>query len=318
MRESEKMKTLYTNARVISPGVDMPGASVLTEDGKVIQVLSPSMALPRFDGAVDCDGQLLVPGFFDIQATAAPSQSVAEMARAAKANGVLHLLVAVHGADYDEIAAACKEVAAAIAEGEPKAARILGVHLDGPYGGTDYLEVKALSQLCAIRKVTFAVENSGAMAFAQKLRMDGIVPCCGGCGADVGELKEALQNGVRDMSGFETMGLAGVLAGLGEDGFSLAFAGDQSSKVPELIRFMFKVKSLDRLMMTVSDASVPFAEGLKQTMAVTGLSLSELIRTTALNQAESLGIRDIGRIEPGYKAEFALLDSDLNVLKTFA
>jgi N-acetylglucosamine-6-phosphate deacetylase len=36
-----------------------------------------------------------------------------------------------------------------------------------------------------------------------------------------------------------------------------------------------------------------------------------------LKQAVSLGIHDIGRIEPGYKAEFVLLNDELNVVKTF-
>jgi N-acetylglucosamine-6-phosphate deacetylase len=80
---------------------------------------------------------------------------------------------------------------------------------------------------------------------------------------------------------------------------------------------MFKTKGLDRLMMTVGAADVSFSEALKNVATVTGLPLKDLIRTTSLNQAVSLGIHDIGRIEPGYKAEFVLLDDELNVIKPF-
>ena len=311
------MKRLYTNARIISPGVDLPNASVLEEEGIVVQIYPPSMALPSFDEAIDCDGHLLAPGFFDVHARAAKPKDVAKMAKQARKTGVTNLLVAVEDGDYDVIAQYCRETAAVMEKGCGCGACVFGMHLSGPYGNTDFLEVKSLHQLCPIRKITFDVELAGAMDFSQKLRKEGIVPCCGGRCSDDEILAEALQNGVRDIGGFEEAGLAGVLAGLGEDGFSLEFAGDKAAEHAALMRFMFKVKGLDRLMMTVSAADVSFNEGLKALATVTRLPLKDLIRTTSLNQAVSLGIHDIGRIEPGYKAEFILLDDELNVVKTF-
>ena len=35
------MKTLITNAHIISPGIDLPGGSVLVEGSKIIAVLQP-------------------------------------------------------------------------------------------------------------------------------------------------------------------------------------------------------------------------------------------------------------------------------------
>ena len=311
------MKTLYTNAHILSPGVDLPNASVLEEEGVVVQVYPPSMALPSFDEAIDCDGHLLLPGFFDIHARPARGKDMAKSLKQMKKAGVMNILAAAEDGDYDVIAQQCKETAAAMDKSCDGAAHVFGVHLAGPYKNTDFLEVKALQKICVIRKVTFDVELPGAMDFAQKLRKEGIVPCCGGTCSDYDVLAEALQNGVRDIGGFEAAGLPAVLAGLGEDGFSLEFAADKAAENAPLIRFMFKTKGLDRLMMTVSAADVPFNEGLKALAAVTGLPLKDLIRTTSLNQAVSLGIHDIGRIEPGYKAEFVLLDDELNVVKTF-
>ena len=311
------MKTLYTNARILSPGVDLPNASVLVEEGVVVQVYPPSMALPPFDEAIDCDGHCLAPGFFDIHACLPKGKDLPKSLIQMKKAGVMNCLVAAEDPDYDAIAQLCKETAAAMEKAKCYAARVFGVHLAGPYKNTDFLEVKALQQICVIRKVTFDVELPGAMDFAQKLRKEGIVPCCGGCCTDYDVLDEALQNGVRDIGGFESAGLPAVLAGLGEDGFSLEFAADKAEENAPLIRFMFKTKGLDRLMMTVGAADVSFGEALKGLAAVTGLPLKDLIRTTSLNQAVSLGIHDIGRIEPGYKAEFILLDDELNVVKTF-
>ena len=311
------MKRLYTNARVISPGVDLPNTSVLEEDGVIVQVYPPSMALPKFDEAIDCNGHLLLPGFFDIHAHLAKPQDVPKMAAKALKTGVTNLLVAAEDAEYDVLAQICRDTATFMAKADAKAAHVHGIHLAGPYRNTDFLEVKSLQKFCTIRRITFDVELSGAMDFAQKLRKEGIVPCCGGACSDYDVLAEALQNGVRDIGGFEEAGLPTVLAGLGEDGYSLEFAADKAEEKAALIRFIFKTKGLDRLMMTVSAADVPFNEGLKTLATVTSLPLKDLIRTAALNQAVSLGIHDIGRIEPGYKAEFVLLDDGLNVVKTF-
>lgn len=311
------MKRLYTNAVVVSPGVCLPNTSVLEEDGVIAQVYPPSMALPSFDEAIDCDGHLLVPAFFDIHAHVSKPQDIGKTATAARKAGVMNLLVGVDDPDYDLAMQICRETAAYMAKGDAKGARVLGVHLAGPYADTDFLAVKALKQICAIRKVSFDMKLSGSFVFAQKLRQAGIVPCSGGHCEDGDVLVEALQAGLRDISGFEAATLEEVLTGLGEETFNLEFAGDKAVEKATLFRFMFKVKGLDRLLMTTSGQDVPFNEGLKALSAVSGLALKDLICTTALNQAISLGIHDIGRIEPGYKAEFALLDEQLNVVKTF-
>ena len=47
---------------------------------------------------------------------------------------------------------------------------------------------------------------------------------------------------------------------------------------------------------------------LKNIFETTGLPLSELIGTTALNQAMSLGLADRGKIEPGFAADLVVLD----------
>jgi len=50
---------------------------------------------------------------------------------------------------------------------------------------------------------------------------------------------------------------------------------------------------------------------------VTGMPLSKLIKTTSLNQAISLGLKDLGKIEPGYVADLAVLDDDFRVTAVF-
>ena len=54
-------------------------------------------------------------------------------------------------------------------------------------------------------------------------------------------------------------------------------------------------------------------KALKNVYEITGLPLSQLIKTTSWNQACSLGLSGLGRIEPGYCADLAVLDNEFEV-----
>ncbi|MBO7224183.1 MAG: amidohydrolase family protein, partial [Kiritimatiellae bacterium] len=50
---------------------------------------------------------------------------------------------------------------------------------------------------------------------------------------------------------------------------------------------------------------------LKNVVEVTGLPIERVVRTTAHNQAEELGLGDVlGKLEPGYQADIVVLDKD--------
>ena len=66
----------------------------------------------------------------------------------------------------------------------------------------------------------------------------------------------------------------------------------------------------------VAGSTLRYHNGLKRLVRLTGLPLSEAVRCTALNQAESLGLGKRGRIENDYIADIALLDSSLDVQMT--
>lgn len=54
-------------------------------------------------------------------------------------------------------------------------------------------------------------------------------------------------------------------------------------------------------------------KALKNVYEITGIPLAQLIKTTGWNQACSLGLKGLGRIEPGYQADMAVLDNDFEV-----
>ena len=66
----------------------------------------------------------------------------------------------------------------------------------------------------------------------------------------------------------------------------------------------------------VAGSTLRYHNGLKRLVNLSGLPLCEAIRATSLNQAESLGIKDRGRLEKNYIADIVLLDGNLDVRKT--
>ena len=59
------MKTLITNAHIVSPGIDIAGGSVLLDGNRIIAVLQPGETATA-DTTQDAGGHLLMPGFIDI------------------------------------------------------------------------------------------------------------------------------------------------------------------------------------------------------------------------------------------------------------
>ena len=59
-----------------------------------------------------------------------------------------------------------------------------------------------------------------------------------------------------------------------------------------------------------------FNEGLAHVVGLTDLPLHQIVKTTSWNQAESLGLGGLGKIEPGFVADLVLLDRDFSVWKT--
>jgi N-acetylglucosamine-6-phosphate deacetylase len=69
---------------------------------------------------------------------------------------------------------------------------------------------------------------------------------------------------------------------------------------------------------TLAGSHLDMATAVRNTVARIGLPLEEALRMASLYPAEFLGLdKDRGRITAGYRADFALLDDDLHVRKTW-
>lgn len=66
----------------------------------------------------------------------------------------------------------------------------------------------------------------------------------------------------------------------------------------------------------LAGSTLKFNDGLKLIHQITGEPLSDLITTTSYNQAQALKLAQLGKIEPGYRANLAVLDQDFKVTQT--
>ena len=145
------------------------------------------------------------------------------------------------------------------------------------------------------------------------------------------------------------IGLVG--AGFACDDVFIELICDKLHICPDMISLVFEIKGADRIQL-ISDAmrasgmpngdytlgglpvivkdgaarlasngalagsTLQIQNALRNIYEITGMPLSDLIKTTSWNQACALGLKDLGRIEPGYFADIAILDHDFQVLKT--
>jgi len=146
------------------------------------------------------------------------------------------------------------------------------------------------------------------------------------------------------------IGLVG--AGLMEDGVAIEMICDKIHLCPDMIGLAFKSKPIDKILL-ISDAmeatglpngnyqlgglavvvsdgaarlasngalagsTLQFNTAFRNVAEVTGLPLSQLVKTTSWNQAQDLGLKKLGKLEAGFTADIAVLDDAFNVAAVF-
>ncbi|MDD5727007.1 MAG: N-acetylglucosamine-6-phosphate deacetylase [Victivallales bacterium] len=67
----------------------------------------------------------------------------------------------------------------------------------------------------------------------------------------------------------------------------------------------------------VAGSTLLYYKGLRNVHEITGLPLKELIKTTAWNQARSLGLGKLGKIESGFIADLQIINRDFSPVAVF-
>ncbi len=328
--------------------------------------------------ALDATGCTVLPGFIDVHVHGgagfdtmdATPEALAAMARFFVRHGVTGFypttVTAEHGATLKAVrnAAAMQDV--------PRGARILGVHLEGPYISPHFpgaqpagfirepnlAEFEELTATGPVRLITLAPEQPGADQLIQAALDKNIRVVLGHTAATYEQAKAAIRSGVSQathtfnaMTGLHHRRPGALGAVLSEDDIYGQLIPDNIHVHPAAMKILARCKGVARTILitdairaaglppgeyelggqavTVRDGACRLASGtlagsivtmdraLANFTAATGLSLAETWPASSRTPAEAMGLHgEIGSIAPGFRADLALLDEQLQVAAT--
>ena len=180
------MPAVHIQAHVLTPTGWLRG-SVQVAAGRIHAI--DGTAQTEVQARADTTRALLVPGFVDLHLhggggadTMDGGDAITRIAQLHARHGTTSLLATTMTAPLAEIEAALRALAPACQQRAPGAARVLGVHLEGPYIHPDRLgaqpafarppqldEILALHAIAPIRVITLAPETEGALALIPAL-----------------------------------------------------------------------------------------------------------------------------------------------------
>ena len=216
------MKTLFTDAHLVSAGVDRPHAMVLVDGEIIAAVLDGSAPRPAADRVINLYGAPLLPGFIDIHFhgrsgcdfTDATEDSIERIAVDKLSEGVTTILCTTLTVSRETISDTLSAAARCAARGT--GARIAGAHLEGPFfnpqgagaQNPDYLLapdaalIDQWNRIFPVRKVSLSPELPGAIEFIAAMKQRGIVTSGAHSTADYDTFQRARAAGMTHLTHF--------------------------------------------------------------------------------------------------------------------
>jgi len=209
---------VLTGAIVVSDGIEH-ARDVVVSGGLCTGVVAPGSADPSLP-AVDLDGRRLIPGMIDLHVHGAAGHEfveltpevidgiLAELGR----HGVTSVLATISSEPIDTIVDTMRTFANPVRWTSDQGARVLGVHLEGPYLSAEQrgahraaivrapttAEVDAiLAEAAALRMVTIAPELPGAIELIASLAGHGVLVSIGHSAATPADVAAARAAGAR-------------------------------------------------------------------------------------------------------------------------
>ena len=273
---SPLMKTLITNAHIISPGIDIQGGSVLLTGSRITAVLQPGEPAPAADKTIDAAGAMLLPGFIDVHSHGAGGcdtcdcsvESIRTIADCKMKEGVTTWLPTTLTLATNTLADVCravKEYAAA-----PAGAKTPGVHLEGPYINpkqcgaqnpafvrpADFDELCMLNDIYPVLYISLAPEMPGALDFIARASAMGVTCSAGHSAATYADFKKAKAAGLRHLTHFcnqmsaqhhREIGLVG--SGMLDKDVKIEIICDKIHLCADMLNLTFTNKSIDQMLM---------------------------------------------------------------------
>jgi N-acetylglucosamine-6-phosphate deacetylase len=373
------MRQALQNGRILSPEGLIDGSVLLLSGARIEALVTPADPRCRNATAVDLGGDLLLPGFVDVQVNGGggvlfnddPSvETIRTIGAAHRRFGTTGFLPTLISDEIPMIERAIRSVQAAIDEEVPG---VLGIHIEGPFlnpafkgihqaGYLRRLDPLLVPLLCQLRGgrtlLTLAPEMTTPAVIAG-LNAQGILVSAGHSNASYADTKAAIAHGLRGFTHlFNAMpplrqrapGIVG--AALEDQNTWCGIIVDGHHVDPVVLRLALRCKRHDRFMLvtdampavgsgqsafalqgksirvvdgvcidehdTIAGASLDMASAVRNAIGLLGLDLTEAAAMASRCPAEFLGLgQEIGRIAPGYRANLALVNSSMQVHRTW-
>jgi len=287
-------KVLIANANIVTEEGVVSGGSVVLA-GERIESVSPSSAGggSAADVVVDARGGWLLPGFIDVHVHGgygadfmdATPEALETITRFHSGNGTTAMLATTVTAPHDRIVDVLKAVRD-YRQRETPYARLLGVHLEGPFishkwpGAQNpayivppqkqWVEQWVADYPGLIRQLTLAPETEGALELIAWLRGRGIVVAAGHTDATYEQIETAVEAGLSQavhtfnaMTGLHHRkpGTAGAV--LSDDRIAAEVIADGHHVHPACIKLLARAKPADKLILiTDAMAAAGLGDGL--------------------------------------------------------
>lgn len=194
-------------------GQSLGQSGVLVDDGHIAWIGDGTSPAPGDLEVVAEPGELIAPGFIDLQVNgfrghdaASGREGITAISELLPAHGVTSFLPTMISRPLDE----ARRFVQAVRELEAPGARVLGAHLEGPFLNPDFRGAHERASLtdptraridevlsAAPRMITLAPELPGALEAIERLSAAGVVVAAGHSGADYEEGQRAIDAGIR-------------------------------------------------------------------------------------------------------------------------
>ena len=379
------------NGTAITPSGNKENATILVKDG-IIESISEGHQDVTGATEIDAKGKFIAPGLVDNQVNGFAGVSFSlgwselteegiEMAtRELWKYGVTTYLPTLTTNSQQVMVKNLKILAKSITNKELYGS-IPGFHLEGPYitpkdgyrGAhpkeyvrlPDWQEFEELYEASGQRilQITLAPEMEGALDFISKCKRQGIIVALGHHDASAEIVTAAIDRGATIATHLGNRAANTInrhrnpfWSQLADDRLHISIICDNFHLLPEEIQVFFKVKGVDRIIITSDVTSFatlkpglykteseeiielteegllhfpaqnclygsasPITKGVGHSMKVTGCSISDAIQMASTNPARSLGLNHIGELAKGKRADlilFTLENDRIEIQKT--
>lgn len=372
------MYKLLKNCHLVSPGMELHNAALLLRDEFIEAVYNAGSPLPAAGEVFDTGNKIVAPGFIDIHCHGRDGADFCDgtlesfniIGKGKLSEGVSGFLATTLTVSQEQLEATIR--AAAEYCRHPAGAKLLGIHLEGPFINPEcagaqnpaFLSlpdiglVDRLNNICPVKKVSFSPELPGGTEFIKALVERGIMPSGAHSAAGYSQFQIARNAGMKHLTHFcnamtplHHLRFGMVGGALRSPDVFIEIIADGIHLCNEMIELIFTLKTADRIMLitdamraaampdgdydlgglsvkvvngkaqlasgTVAGSTLQMHQALRRMRDIVSLPLTELIKTTAWNQARSLNISGLGVLEKGNRADIVVLNDDFEPLQVW-